>query len=103
MHDRMMVTFVLSTACPLKCDFCCSSKEVVGPARISRGMIEASLIGFGRHAAVERFAFTGGDPFLFLDDITAAVETARRGGISQPFQIVTSAYWEVTRSRVRRT
>ncbi len=102
MRDRMMVTFVLSHACPLKCDFCCSSKEVVGPGRISRGMIEACLSGFGRHAAVERFAFTGGDPFLFLEDITAAVETARRGGISQPFQIVTSAYWAKSRDQVFR-
>lgn len=98
MRDRMMVTFVLSHACPLKCNFCCSNKEVVGPGRIGRDMMEAGLIGFGRQAAVERFAFTGGDPFLFLDDITAALETARHAGVSQPFQIVTSAYWVKSRT-----
>ncbi len=98
-----MVTFVLSHACPLKCDFCCSNKEVVGPGRISRAMMESCLIGFGAQPAVERFAFTGGDPFLFLDDIMAAVGAARRAGIVQPFQVVTSAYWAKSRDHVLET
>jgi len=93
MRDRAMLTFVLSHACPLKCDFCCSNREVVGPGRISRDMMADCLIGFGALPAVERFAFTGGDPFLFLEDICAAVATARRAGVTQPFHMVTSAYW----------
>ena len=93
MRDRAMLTFVLSHACPLKCDFCCSNREVVGPGRISRDMMADCLIGFGRLPAVERVAFMGGDPCLFLEDICAAVVTARRAGVTQPFQIVTSAYW----------
>lgn len=93
MRDRMMLTFVLSHACPLKCDFCCSNREVVGVGRIGRAMMEHCLTGFGRQPSVERFAFSGGDPFLFLEDIAAAVEGARRVGVTQPFQIVTSAYW----------
>jgi pyruvate-formate lyase-activating enzyme len=97
MRDRAMLTFVLSHACPLKCDFCCSNREVVGPGRIGRDMMADSIIGFGRLPAVERFAFTGGDPFLFLEDICAAVAAARRAGVTQPFQIVTSAYWAKSR------
>jgi MoaA/NifB/PqqE/SkfB family radical SAM enzyme len=97
MRDRAMLTFVLSHACPLKCNFCCSNREVVGPGRIGRDMMADCLIGFGRLPAVERFAFTGGDPFLFLEDICAAVVTARRAGVTQPFQVVTSAYWATSR------
>jgi MoaA/NifB/PqqE/SkfB family radical SAM enzyme len=93
MRDRMMLTFVMSHACPLKCDFCCSNREVVGDGRISRSMIERCLTGFGRELPLERFGFSGGDPFLYLADITTAMESARRSGIAQPFQIVTSCYW----------
>jgi hypothetical protein len=100
MRDHAMVTFVLSHACPLECDFCCSTREVVGPGRISRAMLYDCLTRFGRHETVQRFVFTGGDPFLFLDDITAAVADARRSGVTQPFQIVTSAYWAKTREQV---
>jgi MoaA/NifB/PqqE/SkfB family radical SAM enzyme len=100
MQDRAMVTFVLSHACPLKCNFCCSTREVVGPGRVTREMLDDCLTRFGRQDTVERFAFTGGDPFLFIDDITAAVGAARRSGIAQPFQIVTSAYWAKTREQV---
>jgi hypothetical protein len=63
-------------------------------------MMERALIGFGTLAAVDRFAFTGGDPFLFFGDIVAALQTARSAGVAQPFQIVTSAYWATSRERV---
>lgn len=88
-----MVTFVMSHACPLQCDFCCSTREVVGPGRISRTMMTDCLVRFGREQAVQRFAFTGGDPFLYRADIAAAVRAARDCGVARPFQIVTSAYW----------
>jgi pyruvate-formate lyase-activating enzyme len=103
MHDRMMLTFVLSHACPLKCNFCCSNREVVGPGRIGRAMMEDCLIGFGRERQIERFCFSGGDPFLFLEDIVGALETARGAGVTQPFQIVTSAYWASSPPQVATT
>ena len=93
MRDRMKLAFVLSHACPLKCDFCCSTREVVGPGRIHRRTIEETLVRFAAEPAFLDFGFTGGDPFLYLADIKAAVAGARRAGVTQPFQMTTSAYW----------
>jgi MoaA/NifB/PqqE/SkfB family radical SAM enzyme len=89
----MKLAFVLSHACPLKCNFCCSTRDVVGPGRIRRETIQETLIGFAAEPAFLDFGFTGGDPFLYLADIKAAVAGARQAGVTQPFQMTTSAYW----------
>jgi hypothetical protein len=64
-------------------------------------MMEELMIRFGREPAIDRFAFTGGEAFLYLDDIKAAVSAARKAGVTQPFQIVTSAYWATGPGQVR--
>ncbi|MBB3658478.1 MoaA/NifB/PqqE/SkfB family radical SAM enzyme [Rhizobium sp. BK650] len=40
-----------------------------------------------------RFAFTGGDPFVYVKEITEIMGQARAAGVRQPFHIVTSGYW----------
>jgi MoaA/NifB/PqqE/SkfB family radical SAM enzyme len=92
---------MLSHACPLKCNFCCSTREVVGRARISRTMIEQCILTFADQPAVTRFAFTGGEPFLYLEDIKAALASVRDLGVSKPAHIVTSAYWAKDLLQVR--
>lgn len=99
--DRAKIAFVLSHACPLKCDFCCSTKEVVGRRRLRRQTIEECLIRFSRERPVTDFGFTGGDPFLYIDDIKAAVGAARKAGVRQKFQMTTSAFWAVNHDQVR--
>ena len=101
MRDRAKIAFVLSHACPLKCDFCFSTREVVGPRRLRRKTIEECLIRFSREAAVTDFGFTGGDPFLYIDDIKQAVAAARKAGVRQRFQMTTSAFWAKDRDQVR--
>ena len=101
MRDRAKIAFVLSHACPLKCNFCCSTREVVGRGRIRRNTIADSLIRFSKEPSVTDFGFTGGDPFLYLDDIKAAVESARKAGVWQKFQMTTSAYWANDLAQVR--
>src|SRR5687768_6569010 len=102
MQDTAMLTFVMSHACPLKCDFCCSTRGVVGKGRITRAMLLDALTRFGREPVVRRFAFSGGDPFLFLADIKHAMAAARAAGIRQPFHVVTSAYWVESPAQVRK-
>ena len=83
MRDRAKIAFVLSHACPLKCDFCCSTRDVVGPRRLRRKTMEECLIRFSREAAVTDFGFTGGDPFLYIDDIKQAVgQHVKPGSVS---------------------
>jgi MoaA/NifB/PqqE/SkfB family radical SAM enzyme len=93
MRDVASVIFVMSHACPLKCNFCCHSREVVGSRRISATMVLDCMKRFGREPAVHRFCFTGGEPFLYLNDIKTAVAQARVAGVRQPFHIVTAAKW----------
>lgn len=93
MRDLVKIAFVISHACPLKCDFCCSTKEVVGAKRLSRNMMESIMVAFSREPSVVSFGFTGGDPFLFIDDIRSALQGARAAGVCQPFQMTTSSYW----------
>lgn len=93
MRDLATIVFVLSHACPLKCSFCCHTRDVVGPTRITRAMMVDWMQQFAGEAAVDRFCFTGGEPFLYLSDIKAAVATAREAGVKLPFHIVTAAQW----------
>ena len=101
MQDGAIVGFMLSHACPLKCDFCCSTREVVGSRRISRAMMQDCMIRFAAEPSVQRFSFTGGEPFLYLADIEAAIAAARRAGVTQPIHIMTSAHWARDEGQVR--
>lgn len=93
MRNTATVGFIMSHACPLKCDFCCHDRQVLGPGRLRRTEIESHLIAFGAEASVTRFGFSGGEPFLYFDDIVAALSSARAAGVTQPFSVVTSAHW----------
>jgi Radical SAM superfamily/4Fe-4S single cluster domain/Iron-sulfur cluster-binding domain len=87
------VGFVYNQPCPLKCDFCCHTTDVVGPGRACPENITPVVLCFAALPSVRRFAFTGGDPFLYIDEIIAIMRTARAAGVTQPFNIVTSGYW----------
>ena len=100
MRDIATIVFVLAHACPLKCNFCCSTREVVGPERITRAGMADWMLRFSVEPVVDRFCFTGGEPFLYLKDIKAAVATAREAGVKQPFHIVTAANWVKDRAQV---
>jgi hypothetical protein len=91
----------MSHACPLACSFCCSTRDVVGKKRISRSMIAETMARFGPDARIQRFVFTGGDPYLYIADIKAAVADARQAGVRQPFEIDTSGYWAKDEDQVR--
>lgn len=76
---------------------------MVGPRRLRRKTLEDCLIRFSKEPAVTDFGFTGGDPFLYIADIKAALATARKAGVRQSFQMTTSAYWATGPDQVRAT
>ncbi len=100
MRDRITVVMVMAHACPLKCNFCCHPREVVGNKRISRDMIVNLMTRFSTEPRVSRFCFTGGEPYLYINDIKSAVAEARGAGVTQPFHIVTAAQWAKSREHV---
>lgn len=90
---KATVGFVYNEPCPLKCSFCCHTKEVVGPGRMTPASIIPVVLKFATHPSIFRYAFTGGDPFVYYKDIVAIMSAARGHGVTQPFHIVTSGYW----------
>ena len=93
MIDVATIAFIYNHPCPLKCNFCCHTQENVGPGRLSPENVRPMLLGFASEPSVVRFAFTGGDPFLYIDEILSIMTVAREKGVTQPFHIVTSAFW----------
>ncbi len=87
------IGFVYNHPCPLKCDFCCHTAEVVGPGRACPENIIPVVLAFATQPSVVRFAFTGGDPFLYVDELMTIMGAARAAPIHQPFQIITSGFW----------
>jgi pyruvate-formate lyase-activating enzyme len=51
------------------------------------------VIDYAAQESVDRFVFTGGDPFVYFRDIVTIMKAARQKGVSQPFHIVTSGFW----------
>jgi hypothetical protein len=90
------VGFIYNEPCPLKCNFCCHTKENVGPGRLTPENVLPVLINYATHRRVIRFAFTGGDPFVYIREIVTIMEAARSSGVAQPFHIVTSGFWAKT-------
>ena len=101
MTSLATVGFVYSEACPLHCDFCCHTREVVGPGRLSPEKIVPVIADFAGEPSVKRFAFTGGDPFVHYREILETLEACRALGVTQPFHAVTSGYWAKTADQVR--
>lgn len=93
MKNYAIVGFIYNQPCPLKCNFCCHTPDVVGKSKFPSEYASKVIIDFSKQKSVMRFAFSGGDPFLYLDEIKSAMRTARAQGVTQPFHIVTSAFW----------
>ncbi len=91
------VGFVYNEPCPLKCDFCCHTKENVGSGRLTPENATPIVLGYAKNKHVTRFAFTGGDPFIYIEEIIKIMAEARAYGIWQPFHIVSSGYWAKTK------
>src|SRR5947209_1841051 len=93
MKNYAIVGFIYNQPCPLKCNFCCHTREVVGPERFSPEKLPSLIAAFGFLPQVIRFAFSGGDPFLYIDEIIDVMTKARALKVKQPFHVVTSGFW----------
>jgi MoaA/NifB/PqqE/SkfB family radical SAM enzyme len=87
------IGFVYNEPCPLECDFCCHTKANVGPGMLKPDNVLPMIERYAVHPDVTRFAFTGGAPFVYYNQICEIFTSARSSGIKQPFHIVTSGYW----------
>jgi Predicted Fe-S oxidoreductases len=96
MRNYAIVGFVYSHRCPLDCNYCCHPKSIVGRTDLTPELVKPVIIEFSKHPDVVRFAFTGGEPFLFIEEIKQIMKDCRSEGVKQPFHIATSGYWATT-------
>lgn len=99
-NEASVLVLNYTMACPLQCDFCCYS---CGPKR-TETMSTDLAAGLIRDAAelgvFSSIAFTGGEPLLFVDEITGLSEICREVGL--PITMATAAHWGRTESRALR-
>jgi organic radical activating enzyme len=93
LRDTFTIGFIYNYPCPLQCDFCCHTKENVGPGKLTAPLISDVIARYAPIPEVTRFAFTGGDPMIYHKDIVAVFREARAAGVKQPFHVVTSGFW----------
>lgn len=65
----------------------------MGAGSFAPSQVSKTIVDFSKQPSVIRFAFSGGDPFVFLEEIIGAMSDARERGVRQPFHMVTSGYW----------
>lgn len=98
---RDMLVLIYGMACPLKCDFCCHPVEDYGKDKIPR---DTAIDLINQAAELDDFkliGFTGGEPFVYIKDITAIMEATCHHGID--VRIVTAAHWATSYERAIET
>lgn len=89
-HTNMLGLNV-TMQCPLRCDFCCYSCH---PKRTERMPLELALDLVEQASELGVFSgagFTGGEPFLWFDELLVTGELLREKGL--PFNIVSAGHW----------
>jgi MoaA/NifB/PqqE/SkfB family radical SAM enzyme len=92
-RNTATIGFIVSHACPLKCNFCWHDRSTIGTGRLDVDTMVAAMIAFGAEKSVAQFAFSGGEPMLYFADIVRTVEAARAAGVTQNFHIATAGHW----------
>jgi hypothetical protein len=86
------LVFKPTRACPARCDFCCDPAES-SRERLRRAEMLALLdrVADAAPGLIGIVGFTGGEPFLVLDDLRAVLERAATHGMTGA--VVSSSHW----------
>ena len=94
------VSLLTSYHCTASCNHCCNHSS---PRRKDTRQPLSYMLAVIRQMPdffIGRLAISGGEPFLYPEDVLAIVRTARAVGIPQ-IQITTNAYWAERPARAR--
>ncbi len=91
--------FIYTLDCPLQCDFCCHPVEVFGRGKLSKQRAMDLIHDAKRLGTFCRVAFTGGESFLYREEILDILKSVDDVGMA--FRIVTSGYWASTEEKAR--
>ena len=87
---------VYSMRCTQRCEFCCHAVEEYGTQPLSRDLVVDLLRQAKEIRSFTLAGFTGGEPFLYHDDLCWILERVQ----PLPFElrIVTAAHWASSRA-----
>ncbi len=99
MHNRRVKPRLISDLlgifytfnCPIQCDFCCFPPELYGYGKMNPDHAVDYILQAGEISTVTSVAFSGGEPFLYYEEILDICEKVKKTRI--PFRIVTNCYW----------
>ena len=87
------LAFGYSTRCNIRCTHCVAGEEI--PAGRKMDHLKAKeIIGEMARAGVGGISFSAGEPFLYINEITALVKLCRQRNIYT--RIVTNSFWAKT-------
>jgi MoaA/NifB/PqqE/SkfB family radical SAM enzyme len=85
---------VHTTACPLRCSFCCHPPEDYGSLKMRKEDVIDWIRQTDEVDALGLVVFTGGEPFLYHRELVEILGATHRPGLQ--FRIVTAAHWAPT-------
>ncbi len=94
------VVFSVTYDCPISCKYCVTRSGPDGGPFLDASFMKEVITTLDDLLGLSLVVFTGGEPFLKLRDVEAAITFSRARNIST--RIVTNAFWATSASAARR-
>lgn len=85
------IAFQLTRDCNANCKICCQSSKPLLNEKIDTEIILKSINAIKDVANVKSISITGGEPFLYPDDVLSIAKCCKQNG--RQFTIITNAFW----------
>ena len=90
------IAFQLTRKCNAKCKICCESSSSQLRDKLDTDVILKSINAIKNVESIRNIAVTGGEPFLYPDDVLSIARLCKETG--RLFTIITNAFWCVSYS-----
>ncbi|MEW6295019.1 MAG: radical SAM protein [Candidatus Diapherotrites archaeon] len=93
------ISILYTHKCPIYCDHCCGNfspkrKEKLTPKKVLDYFNDISSI------KVKKICFTGGEPFLFFDELINLISKGKRMGFK--ISVISNGFWAVNEKETRK-
>ncbi|MCL2399697.1 MAG: radical SAM protein [Defluviitaleaceae bacterium] len=85
------VGYQLTDSCNAKCKICCTSSPLQDGRRLDIELILNSIDSTKDIKSINTIGITGGEPFLYIDDVLAISEASSK--IGHRISVTTNAFW----------
>lgn len=91
MRLHKQISVILTNKCTANCDICCYSCSTKENEKLSFSEIENILNTVTQNNSISHLNISGGEPFLYLDDLYKIVEMAHKMKLT--ISCVTNGFW----------